>query len=58
MLNCEYCNKEFVNRSGLYKHLIKKHPVIDGKVKYDITNPLKCKYCDKILACKESKYKH
>lgn len=53
LYKCDICCKEYVTKSGLYKHNIKFH---------DINNNIKCKYeckfCNKIFKFRQNKWSH
>ncbi len=52
-LRCIICDLYFKTRSGLWKHNNNKH-----NIKIEIENKNKCKYCNKKLADRFSKWKH
>ena len=69
VLICKLCNKEYKNKSGLWKHNNKKHPNnISPKSsesnptviqKSSESNPIiNCRYCSKFFKYKQGKWKH
>lgn len=66
---CEKCDKKYKSYMGLWLHNKKYHneEIIcdtnicsntNDKTKTKPTNPSVCKYCDKELSCKQSRWKH
>jgi len=70
---CKICNKNYANKSGIWKHNNKYHSTennqnnqkitISSNPKVTITSPCKpdgltCKYCSKVFKFKQGRWRH